>query len=756
VFPLPAMSPRPCLRELISRLRPLALSALLLALSATTTYYLIPLPTSLSSPTPSTLTLLDIHDREFAELPSATARVQRPVTLDAMGSWLPKITVALEDHRFYEHRGIDWRSAFGSIWRDVRAVRIVRGGSTITQQLIKLADGRLHRSWKAKLYEMLAAWKLEHRWSKQRILTEYLNRCQYGHRLAGPEAAARWYFGKPARDLTLTEATYLAGLPQAPTRFSPWRHPSAAEAKYRRSVAALRESGVLNEEQAAGMNAAPPTVGHFVSDRQAPHFIQALLRQKPALTGTVRTTLDLDLQNTAEEFVRSHLRTLNRNDITGAAVVVLENSTGAVRALVGSPDFARSQVNSALATHSCGSTLKPFVYLRAIDRGLLTAASILPDTPDAIRETYADYDPRDYNRRYLGPVRVREALACSLNVPAVVALSKVGARNTFFELQRWGFRLPRSLDDYGAGFILGNAEVRPLDLAAAYAGLARGGVVVTPEFIPSPRHVGERLASAEATAIITDILCDNNARTRSFGVHSALDVGARVAAKTGTSSGFRDAWTVGFTRDHTVAVWVGNPDGHPMRETLAIRAATPLWAVLISHLLKSDAPVAPTVPSEKLVTTRVCSLTGLLPSANSPVTVAEWFLAGTAPTTDSTSSFASGPDGKPHLLLPSEYATWCQSAFNTLGAIHPQDQQLAISEPRDHATFEIDPAVPLTQQMLELKCNGSIGRDVRWYVNDRELPAQSNGRVFWSMAPGDWRISAKADGQSAEVSVRVE
>ena len=734
----------------------LAIAAVGLCGAAVLAYSLLPLPAALDQPTPATLTLLDLHGREFAELPSATARVQIPVSLAEMGPWLPKIVVALEDRRFYEHHGIDWHSMAGAALRNARSGHIVRGASTITQQLIKLADGRAHRSWLAKLYEAIAARKLEHRWSKERILAEYLNRCQYGHRLVGPEAASRWYFGKSARDLTLAEATYLAGLPQAPSRFDPWRHPESAKARYRRSIGVLAETGVIQSEQVIRLTNAVPPIGHFLPVLQAPHFVQALRHQSPNISGTVRTTLDLDLQHTVEEFVRAHLRTLNRQDITGAAVVIIDNSTGAVRALAGSPDFALSQINSALVPHSCGSTLKPFVYLRAIDRGILTAASLLPDTPDAIRETYADYDPQDYNRRYLGPVRVREALACSLNVPAVVTLSKVGARRTFFELQNWGFRLPRGLDDYGAGFILGNAEVRPLDLAAAYAGLARGGLSVHPEFIPTPRRVGERLASAEATAIINDILCDNDARSRSFGLRSPPALGSRVAAKTGPRSGFRDAWTAGFTRDHTVVIWIGNPDGRPMRETLAIRGAAPLWAALVGHLLKSDAPVPPPIASDKLASAPVCRLTGLLPAAASPGTVSEWFLKGTAPTETADSWFAPGPDGRPHLLLPAEYSAWCQSSFNALGAIHPADQTLSIVQPQDHSTFEIDPAVPTTQQMLELRCTGSVGRSIHWFVNDAEIQPQQNGRVFWSLTKGDWRVSARTDGQQTEVSIRVE
>ncbi len=746
-----------CVKKAVRRLAFVVAAVLLATFVARTAISLaVPFPAALNRPTPATLTLADIHGREIALLPSAAARAQTPVTMAEMGPWLPKLSAALEDRRFYSHHGIDWPGTVSAAWRNLTTGRIVRGGSTISQQLIKLASDRRQRTWSAKVYEMLAAWKLERQWSKERILAEYLNRCQYGNRLVGPEAAARWYFGKAARDLNLSEAVFLAGLPQAPSRFNPWHHPAAAERRRQRTIAVLAAQGVITRDESALLAQTLPTVGRHLPAHEAPHFVEAFRAALPAVNGPVRTTLDLDLQHSAEEFARAHLRTLHRNDIPGAAIVILENSTGAVRALVGSPDFRVSQINSALHPHSCGSTLKPFVYLRAIDTGLLTASSLLPDTPDAIRDAYADYDPQDYNRRYLGPVRLREALACSLNVPAVIALSKVGARRAFFDLQRWGFQFPRKLDDYGAGFILGNAEVRLLDLAAAYAGLARGGLHVDPEFIPRPRRVGERLASSEAAAIIADILCDNEARARSFGLHSPLDLGVRVAAKTGTSSGFRDTWTVGFTRQHTVAVWVGNPNGHPMREALSIRAATPLWSALVNKLLQDDSPVPPPIAGEKLVAAQVCRLTGLLPAAASPEVISEWFLAGTQPTETADAWFALGPDRQTHLLLPGEYAAWCQSRYNTIGALHPASQELKIIAPTDQATFEIEPSIQASQQMLELSCTGAIGRSVRWFANDQEVAPRPDGRVFWALTPGAWRISACADDQKAAVSITVE
>ncbi len=716
---------------------------------------LVPLPIGLDHPTPATRTLLDRHGSLIAQLPSATARVQTPIQLGEMGPWLPKITVALEDHRFLEHAGLDWHSTLGAAWRNLCSARITGGASTITQQLIKLASNRQGRSWTAKLYEALAAWKLERRWSKERILAEYLNRSHYGNRLVGPEAAARVYFGKPARELNLAEAAFLAGLPQAPTRLNPWRHSEAADARFRKAIGVLAARGVIGREQAERLASAKVTAGRFLPATQAPHFVEALLRDRSD-PSDLPTTLDLPLQHTAEELARAHLRSLHRHDITGAAIVILENETGAVRALVGSPDFARSQINGALAPRSCGSVLKPFLYLRGIESRVLTAATVLPDTPEAIRDAYADYDPQNYSRRYLGPVRVREALACSLNVPAVVALSRVGARRVFYDLQRWGFSLPRGLDEYGAGFILGNAEVRLLDLAAAYGGLARGGNALHPYFQGKPKRLGDRLASPEAAAIVTDILCDNSARARAFGSSSALAFAHRVAAKTGTSSGFRDAWCAGFTRQHTVAVWVGNPDGRPMHETLAIRAAAPLWRALVEHLLKTDDPVPAPRPSSELASVDICRLTGLRPTAPSGPPLAEWFLPGTEPTEDAAAWFAPDSAGRPRPLLPPEYAAWCRSPQNDLGAVCPTSEKLAILQPLHRTTFTIDPALPRTQQMLELTCNPVPGRTIAWSVNQTSLAAQPNGRTLWPLAPGEWRIRAQAGEQQAEVTVTVE
>jgi penicillin-binding protein 1C len=707
----------------------------------------LPLPNELQKLPSGTLMLLDCRGREIAELASPEARTQLPVTLEQMGQWLPRVTVALEDRRFYVHRGVDWRATVAASARNMRSRHIISGASTITQQLVKLASSRERRSWSGKLYEAIVAWKLERRWSKQRILSEYLNRSSYGNRRLGPEAAARAYFGKPARDLTLSEAIFLAGLPQAPTRFNPWRHPEEANRKYARSLGRLADLGVITGDQQS-LLADPPKTQRINPPRFAPHFVDAVVTQNPGLRGTVGTTLDLDLQETVERLAHAHLSALNRHDITQAAVVVIENATGAIRAMIGSENYSVSQINGATLPRSCGSTLKPFVYLEAIDRRLFTAASLLPDTSDAIRNEYADYDPQNYNHHYFGPVRLREALACSLNVPAVFVLSQLGARPTFYQLQKWGFNFPQGLDDYGAGFVLGNAETRLVDLAGAYAGLARGGTAMRAKFLASEHRPLRRIASTGATTIITDILCDNDARQRSFGLRSPLAFEQRIAVKTGTSSGFRDTWTVGFDKEHTVAVWAGNFDGRTMRDTLAVRAATPLWATVMQELLRLDHPLDPPVEDQKLSRIEICKTTGLQPSRFSAVRMNELFLAGTEPGDDSADSFAN--DGK--LILPDAYARWCASRDNMIGAHVRSD--FRITSPPPNAHYQIDAVLPPSQQMVEL--TAACASDVEWFVNGERVTAERDGRVFWQLAAGEWNVRAVSGGKLAEQKITVE
>ncbi len=729
--------------------------------------WLVPLPTGLFQPADRALVLVDREGREIAVVAGMRARVSEAAILEEMGTWLPRITVALEDRRFWRHCGIDFHALLGAAWRNLRSGRIVSGGSTIAQQLVKNARGRHGWRWSDKLYESLAAVRLTRVWPRERILEEYLNRIDYGNRRLGPRAAAQAYFSKEPADLDIAEAIYLAGLPQAPTRFNPWSKSERSAKRYARSLEQLVGQRVLSAKIGAELAAAPPPVLRRAPPNEAPHFVDALLARDPWLTepgahlpgataGRVATTLDLALQRQVAALVRRHVDRLTGRGVGQAAAVVLDNRDGSVLALVGSADYAgpKGQNNGALLPRSCGSVLKPFLYLEAIDRRILTAASVLPDTPDAIRAAYLDYDPRNFDERYLGPVRVREALGNSLNVPAVFTLSRVGARSFFERLHDWGFVFPRGLREYGAGLILGNAEPRLIDLAAAFAGIAAEGRVPAWRLLADDPRTGRVVASPEAAAIVADMLCDDDARRRAFGRGSPLAVPVRVPCKTGTSSGFRDAWTVGATSRHTVAVWAGNFDGRPMDATSSIEAAAPLWREIVDLLLVRDDGVPPPCEGGKLVRRSVCRLTGRIPTPDSPGIVNEWFLAGTEPVESASVWLRTGPGGT-RLVLPGEYQAWCASPHNFLGAEVEAMKRLIVRTPTDGGQYMMDSSLSPEQQMMLLEALSPTGAAVIWTVAGRPV-APAGAAFLWKLQPGRHVATAVSGGLSASARFDVQ
>jgi len=702
---------------------------------------LVPLPPALLSPLEGTPVLVDVRGRVLESTASTEARAQRPIPLAEMGRWLPAVTIALEDHRFVMHRGADPQSALGALWRNARRGRIVSGGSTITQQLIKLASHRTGRGWLAKLYENLAALRLERIWSKNQILEQYLNRSHYANRQVGPAAAARAYFGKTPDNLTLAEAIYLAGLPQAPTRFNPWTHSDTAKAKYQRSLTQLTATEFLSAEEAERMQQ-PPAIQPRQSPRRfAPHFVDEIHKIQPLLPGgQVNTTLDLDLQRFVETRLRTHLATLAHHGAGQGAIVIVDGRDGSVRAMAGSVDYGAArggQINGATISRSCGSTLKPFLYLKAIEERKLTAATLLPDTPDAVRAEYIDYDPINYDKRFWGPVRVREALANSLNVPAVVTLSRVGARRMFLGFDDCGLKFARSFAEYGAGLILGNAEVRLLDLTAAFTVFSDRGLAVEPRLLASAPVRHRFVASPEAVSIVTDILSDNQARRKTFSLTSPLAFeDARIPCKTGTSSGFRDAWTVGATAEHAIGVWIGNFEGRPMQEIASIAGAAPLWREIVDYLLAhGDSSVPAPVESVRLTRREVCSLTGMLPVPGSPGVVKEWFLAGTEPKQDA-GAYLRRVGGETRVVLPREYALWCHSPLNYLKAELDASAPLRIVSPAPDAIFLIDPHLPRGQQALRLIASADPADKVGWSVDGNPVEFSYNG-YYWPLVEGE-------------------
>ncbi|PIU20175.1 MAG: penicillin-binding protein 1C, partial [Elusimicrobia bacterium CG08_land_8_20_14_0_20_59_10] len=405
-------------------------------------------------------------------LDGAAASACAPVKLEAVSPWLVLATVATEDKRFFSHPGVDLRSVARAVWQNSRNGRAVSGASTITQQLARALEPR-PRTFTGKLAEMFSALRLEAGRSKEEILEGYFNGVSYGALITGAEAASRAYFGLPAKDISLAQAALLAGIPKSPVNYDPYRRPAAAFGRQRLILRRMLDSGLLDEENYRLALSEKVSIKPRESAFSAPHFAdQAAKRSGP---GRVRTTLDLRVQESAAGALKNHLDALSaRHHVTNGAVLVLENDTGSVLAWVGSNDFfdtAHSgQVDGVTALRQPGSALKPFLYALALSKGA-KASDIIEDAPFSSPGGHAALN---YDKAYHGKVRLREALACSYNIPAVRTAQKTGVSAFLAKLGDFGFAsLDKPAAFYGEGLALGNGEVTLLELVNAYAALAR-------------------------------------------------------------------------------------------------------------------------------------------------------------------------------------------------------------------------------------------------------------------------------------------
>ncbi|MEM9018163.1 MAG: transglycosylase domain-containing protein, partial [Verrucomicrobiota bacterium] len=446
----------------------------------------------LASSAPQGLLFVDREGRPVRRLLDGDLRADDPATYEEFPEVLIEATLAAEDSRFWSHNGVDFLGTMRAVRDALRSGHFFSGASTISQQTIKLYSEPRSRTIRTKLIEIFSARKLEMSASKTEILTAYLNALPYGNQYTGARAAALGYFGKPLGDLSISEAALLAGLPNKPTRFNPWRNLEGARARQVWILGRMREEHYIDEAQfAASLLEEPNLLPGPAQTFRAPHFIDLLRQQESEVVATaikkgdtVTATLDLNLQQFVESTVSAELARLgheaNETNDLQAAVVVIENASGDVLTLTGSRSFFGSpsgQLNGAWSPRSAGSTLKPFTYLLGLERGH-TAASVLADTPIEYITATGTYQPVNFDRQFHGPVSLRHALANSLNVPAVKLLDEVGGPSVLHESLQDNLALTslhETAVEYGLGLTLGNAEVRLLELTNAYAALARLG-----------------------------------------------------------------------------------------------------------------------------------------------------------------------------------------------------------------------------------------------------------------------------------------
>lgn len=728
----------------------------------------LPLPRSLlDRPAAPTLRLLDRSGAALRTTRTGDGALQQWIPLSEMDPSLLVAFVAAEDRRFYSHPGVDAKALGRALLANARASSVMSGASTIPMQLARLLRS-VPRSLPGKVAQALWALRLDAHLSKQVILEQYLNRVPLGQGAIGVEEAAALYFGASARDLSTGQAALLAGLAGAPSRDNPLVSQTRAEARRATVLTRMRRAGSVSAAEAEQARLEPPVIASARGAFVAPHYTTAVLSRLESLgiapAGAVRTPLDLPLQEALEAEVRHTVQTMRTQGVKHAAAVVLENATGGILAWVGSPDFFEpktGQVDMVISPRQPGSALKPFLYGLAFDRGY-TPASVLPDIATVYQTGTGPYAPRNYDRRFHGPVRVREALGSSFNLPAVELANRLGPAELLLTLQRAGFAsLDRDATHYGLGLALGNGDVTLLELANGYRAVAGGGVwkpVLWCLRCHPERSEGAalRVMSEGSAALVLDILADPVARIPGFGPVTPLEFPFPAAAKTGTSRHFTDNWAVAVTGGFTVAVWVGNFDGRPMEGVSGVAGAGPLLHRATLLTARRHAPgVLPTPDRLGARPVAVCRLSGMKAGAYCPVSN-EWFLPGHSA---GDSCDWHGPKG---LSLPAQYADWAQQArVVSLGgtgergpARAPGDTASArfrITSPASGDVYRFVPGVDPRYATVGLRAVGAPNAArVRWFVDGRPV---AGSRM--PLVPGKHRVRAAAGKQSDEVAIEV-
>lgn len=755
------------------------------------------LPSKLNQPS---IRVTDRNGRLLYEIMPETSGQHAVLPFESIPQCMQDATIAIEDGNFYQNPGVDLVGILRAFWINLTGGETIAGGSTITQQVTRnllLPEERAERSLRRKLREAVLAWQMTRRLSKDEILALYLNQTYYGSFAYGVEAAAQIYFDKPARDLLLPECALIAGLPQAPSLYNPFIDPAAAQERQRIVLGLMEKQGFISAEERALAEITPLAYNPAPFPIHAPHFVWLVKARvdelfesgqlAPTQSLIVRTTLDLDLQQLAEETITRRLAFYKPGEgelaqnVNNAALVAIDPRTGEVLALVGSANFfdesIHGSVDMATAPRQSGSAFKPFLYAQALSPDSpapWTAATALLDVQTNFpTHDGAPYIPKNYDNLEHGPVPVRLALGSSLNIPAVLALDHVGIAETLALAKRLGIHsLDPNPDEYDLSLALGGGQMSLLELTGAYAALANQGAYPSRYLLLDVSDFEGRLLYTEEKApqaqvfdprvawLVSDILSDDRARKVGFGLNSTLKLDRTAAVKTGTTTNFHDNWTIGYTTDLVVGVWVGNSDYQAMHNVTGLTGAAPIWNNFMRAALTGQ-PDRPFPRPEGLVQAQVCTLSGLLPTPQCPNTSLEWFIAGTEPTQPDNLYREIWVDGLPvtALDLPAAAFPWARSQGLPLVAdlepasVNDAAPPLVLIAPAADVTYrlsaDLDPQsqqIPIQAESRQPLTRLSVIVDGKVFATLTSAPYVT----WWQLTVGEHRIwleAVAADGQ---------
>ncbi len=682
---------------------------------------LMPLPKALVELRPQET--VKIFDRNGTlideEIKDAQGR-QTFVPIAEIPANLKNAFLAAEDQRFYEHSGVDFSAILRAVWQNVTAGEVVSGGSTITQQLVRNLIGvNQSRSFYQKIKESIFALRLSRIHDKDQVFELYLNSIYFGGLAYGVEAASWQYFCKSVQNLDLAESAFLAGLPQAPNRYYPFKHFEAAKQRQETILAAMLKADLITQAEFDESKAEEIKLNPAKAEKKAPHFSDFVIQeiqQNPTIprpssvpSAKITTTLDLGLQERVENLLESQITFLRSKNVENAAAVVLDPKTGDILAMVGGVDYSdpsiQGAVNLATSLRQPGSALKPLVYAAAFEKGwtpetVIVDEPIKYDTPEGL-----PYSPQNFDLSFRGPVTAAQALAESLNVPAVKTLDYVGL-STFLKLAR-DFGITTFTEDashYGLSLALGSGEVSLLELASAFGTFANHGNHCPFLYLLTKSAPECSLAvKPETASLISAILSNNDLRMPEFGEENPLNFDYPVAAKTGTSRNFRDNWTMGYTDDYVVGVWVGNARGELMQGATGITGAAPIFSKIVNMLHERS--------GTKLTVDQSIQIATMLDSSANPV----------------------GADGHPRLRGDGS-----------------APQGFHIISPFANDLFLFDPSKPAESQKVQFKASESA----QWFVDDQLIGEGES--VLWEIKHGEHTIRAVNEDVTRDVEIQVK
>jgi penicillin-binding protein 1C len=680
-----------------------------------------PLPDSLALAT-THLQKIQIIDRNYIPL---TVTYQNRwnifdhVPLHDIPGFLRQAFVASEDQRFFEHGGVDWPARLHALWQNIKALRAVRGASTISEQVVRMWHPRPRTLW-SRWLEGIEAAGLEESFSKSEILEFYLNQVPYAARRRGVVQAARYFFDRDPDTLSTKEMLALVVMVRAPARLDVRSKPDELARSIARLADRLLKDGIIDAERYAMISTDALEIKNADPPVQADHFVHHLLQILPPadLQDIVRlhTTLDSGLQHIVQTILDNRLKDIKKRGAENGAVLIIDHQRSEVLAWVNSgsylADIPASWIDAVTTPRQPGSTLKPLLYALALEKGW-TAATLVDDEPLAEAVGRGLHSYHNYSRTHYGPLRVREVLGNSLNIPAVRAIQFTGV-GTFLDcLHELDVRsLQQHPDFYGDGLALGNGEITLLELVRAYTVLARQGTYRPLKYLMDepPRQGARRIFSAETTSLIGSILSDPEARRLEFGNGSLLRFPVQTAVKTGTSSDYRDAWAVGYNSRFTVGVWIGNLSH---RATDGITGSNGPALILRSVFaeLNRHQDTRPLYLSRRLVKMEICRDSGL-PADGSCSAVSEWFAPGTEP--------------------------------ESRDVRHPEAPPVYLQYPTPGLQLAMDPRIADDQEAFVFRlANLNSKSKVDWYIDEKLAATTLEGEYRWPLQRGAHSVKAR-------------